>query len=120
MSTWLPSVLRWSARGSALFLTGIFLLILSGEIATPHAAARATPLEYLGMLLILLAVMGMMMAWREELAGALLSLIALLVFGLTVDWLGVLLVAMIPGVLYLADWAVRHPGFWHRMHLLHH
>ncbi|MBL8212750.1 MAG: hypothetical protein JNK87_18700 [Bryobacterales bacterium] len=120
MSNWLPTLLRWAARGTALLLTGIFLLILSGEIATPHAGARATPLEYLGMLFILLAVMGMMLAWREELAGAILSLAAILAFGLTIDWIGALVVAMIPGVLYLADWGVRHPDVWHRVHLRHH
>ncbi len=120
MSNWLPWMLRWSARGTALVLTGLFLLFVSGEIATPHGGARATPLEYLAMLFLLLAVMGMMFAWRQELAGALLSLAALAAFGVTIEWMTAVFLAMVPGVLYLADWGVRHPEIWQRVHFRHH
>ncbi len=97
------SVLRWIARLAALMITGGYLLLLIGE--TGHHS-------WTGILLLTTSCLGMLLAWRWEVPGAILSLAALVAFTL-LERMGhhaVLLVLATPGILFLVDGAVRRGG----------
>jgi hypothetical protein len=101
--------LRWAARATALLLAGTLLLLLSGEIFSPHSGPPTHFREFAGFGLMAAWLAGMFVAWRWELPGALLSLGALAAFGPVVRMrgYGVIAVAAVPGILFLADWAAR-------------
>ncbi len=103
------SILRWTARSTALLVTGAFLLFLSGEIFSPHSGPPVAFREWAGIGLLFAVFAGIVLAWRHELAGSLLCLGALTLF---VPLTGlhdykVILVIGLPGLLYLADWYVH-------------
>ena len=109
MSHSTASILRWAARSTALLVTGAFLLLLSGEIFSPHSGPPVAFREWAGIGLLFAAMAGMVLAWRHELAGSLLTLAALTLF---VPVAGihnyeVVLIIGLPGLLYLADWHVH-------------
>jgi len=106
--------LGWIARLSALVVTGGFFFFFAGEIFEPHSGAPATPSEWIAIACLMMAVLGMLAAWKWELPGALISLGALGAFLTLVRMRShtpILLMAL-PGVLFLADWVFRaaaHP-----------
>lgn len=80
----LPRLLRRIARISSLLSIGFLFLIVAGEILFPHAAGPFTNREILPMLFFPIGVVaGMVLAWRTELAGGLLTIASLLAFYLT-------------------------------------
>ncbi len=110
MSNTLPFFLRLAARASTVFLAGLYFLILAGEFSSRHSDTPAGLRDWAGILLLTACVVGMVVAWRHELAGALLSLATLVGFALVVQFqnFGLMAVVALPGLFYLADWTVRH------------
>lgn len=109
MKSWVPSVLRWSARLSALFIASVFGLIFLGEFVYPHSAAPGGWKEWTGVLLLTCVPIGMLIAWKYELTGAVVSLgaLALIVWLFDIHRYEFFAVAAIPGLLYLLDWVAR-------------
>ena len=107
------ATLRWIARFSALAVTGGFFFLFAGEIFEPHAAAPASPVEWFAIACLAMVILGMLVAWRWELAGALVSLCSLGGFVLFVHGShGPIYLMAIPGLLFLVDWILRvaaHP-----------
>jgi hypothetical protein len=101
--------LRWIARFSALVVTGGFFFLFAGEIFEPHSPAPATPMEWIAIACLIMTVLGMLVAWKWELPGALISLCALGAFVALVRMRshGPILCMAIPGALFLADWILR-------------
>ena len=102
------SIVRWMARGTGLLIAAGFLTFVAGE---PAASLRAIQFrEWVGMVLLLGAVVGMLLAWRWELPSALISLFALVAFAAVVHMQNhvVLAIAAIPNILFLLDWKLRH------------
>lgn len=104
-----PMILRWTARLSALLVAGMYLLLLAGEIFTPHSGPPSGWREWTGIALMAVAVLAPLLAWKWELPGALLSLAALAAFVAVVHFrnYGVLWVMAMPGVLFLLDFALQ-------------
>jgi hypothetical protein len=109
MSPLVLSIVRWAARGAALVVAGGFFLLVFGEIATPHSGPPTHLREYAGLALLTFVIMAMLSAWKWELPGASLSLGALAVWTYLVHMqrFGVVAVIAIPGILFIADWALR-------------
>jgi len=109
MSPLAAAVCRWFARVAALFFAGIFLLFLAGEYLRPTSGPVSPFVEWGGPILLLTAAAGMILAWKWELTGALISLAALVLHVSLVRFhtYVVIWLAAIPGVLYLADWLLR-------------
>jgi hypothetical protein len=109
MDSLLPFLLRLAARMSTIFLAGLYFLILAGEFYAPHAGAPTEFREWAGIFLLTACVAGMIVAWRHELPGALLSLLTLIAFGFVVHIrnYALLFVVAVPALLYLADWVIR-------------
>ena len=109
MSPLASVILRWLARLSALFFACVFLLILVREFLAPQSGPTSGFVEWAGIVLLLIAMAGLILAWKWDITGALIALAAL---GLHISlvrnrtyadiWL-----AAIPAVLYLADWVLR-------------
>jgi len=106
-------VVRWLARGVALLVAGTYLLLVSGEILSAHSGPPAQLREWAGMVLLACAMAALLLAWKWELPGALLSLATLAAF-LVVARMhrsDTAMLAAAPGVLFLVDWILRriHP-----------
>jgi hypothetical protein len=105
----IPTILRWIARLSALVIAGGYVYLVAGEMLSPHSAPPTKLIEWTGIALLSATCIGMLLAWRWELPGAVLSLGALIAFSLLIK-MGhhtVLFVFALPGSLFLADWLVR-------------
>jgi hypothetical protein len=100
---------RWLARSAALLVAGAYLLLVAGEVLTPHSGPPTHLREWAGIALLSAAVAGMMLAWKWELPGALISLASLAVFVPLVHMrrYDVVAIAAVPGILFLLDWALR-------------
>ncbi len=98
--------LRWLARLSALVIAGGFLLIVAGEMLSPHSNPPSQLREWVGILLLASTCAGMLLAWRWELPGALLSLASLAAFTAFIAFRRhtVHMVLALPGLLFIADW----------------
>ena len=107
----LSLALRWAARLSALLVVGGFLVLTVGDLSRPHSPGPSTFLEWAGILLLTTACAAMLAAWRWELAGGSLSLVAISIFAVVIRGSHtvhmVLLTMAIPGALYLLDWLTR-------------
>jgi hypothetical protein len=104
------ALIHWTARCAALLVAGAFFVLLAGELINPHSGPPTEFREWAGIVLLTAAIVGMLAAWKWELAGALVSLLTLAVFVPVVgmrryDIVGF---AAIPGILYLVDWLLRH------------
>src|SRR5437868_5864202 len=101
--------LRWLARLSALVITGGFLLMVAGEMLSPHSNPPSHLREWVGILLLASTCVGMLLAWRWELPGALLSLASLAAFTAVIAFRRhtVHIVLALPGLLFLVDWLLR-------------
>ncbi|HEY1184380.1 MAG TPA: hypothetical protein VGE89_09350 [Bryobacteraceae bacterium] len=111
MSPLASVILRWLARLSALFFACVFLVTVVREFLAPQSGPPSGLVDWLGIVLLLIAVAGMVLAWRWGLAGALIALAALVLhISLVRDrTYAVIWLAAIPAVLYLADWLLRRP-----------
>jgi hypothetical protein len=101
------SILRWSARGTGLFIAALFLAFVVGE---PVGSLRVIQFrEWVGMLLLFGAVAGMLLAWKWEFPAALISLFAMTAFAVVVHMqnYGVMAIQAIPNILFLLDWKLR-------------
>jgi hypothetical protein len=105
----LAAVLRWLARLSGVVVAGGYVLLLAGEILSPHSGPPSTFFEWGGLGLLTATCAGLLIAWHWELLGAILSLAGLFSF----TWLvgmnryGVVAALALPGVLFTADWLLR-------------
>jgi hypothetical protein len=103
-SSWV-AVVRWVARTLAALVVAMILSFLFGEgVDVP----RLTPIEWLGLAAFAALCTGLLLGWKREVAGGVLSLGALAVFyaielavngRLPHGWVWRLLA--VPGVLYL-------------------
>jgi hypothetical protein len=102
--------IHWAARGAALLVVGTFLLFLAGNLINPYSGPPTEFREWAGLALLFAVVIGMLAAWKWELSGALLSLLALAAFVPVVRMhrYDVVAFAAIPAILYLCDWWLRH------------
>jgi hypothetical protein len=102
-------VLRWIARLSGLLIAGGYFLMVVGEFTNPHSGPPSTFVEWTGIVLLTATCAGMLVAWRWELPGAILSLASLAAFTAVVHFRQhtVHLVLAVPGLLFLADWLLR-------------
>ena len=110
----LESVLRWIARVWSVACVGFVLLILVGEMVSPHAAPPSSLRELVGLLLFPFGVcLGLILAWRWEVVGGVIALGSLAVFYMTMFLSDgrfprgpfFVLVAG-PGLLFLVAWAI--------------
>ncbi len=111
MSSLAAVVLSWLARLSALFFAGVFLVILVQEFLAPEYGPPAGFVEWVGVVLLLVAAAGMILAWKWGLTGALISIAALVLHISVVRnrTYAVIWFAVIPGVLFLVDWVMHRP-----------
>jgi hypothetical protein len=111
MSVFLAA-LRWLARLSGLVVAGGYVLMVIGDVSQPHSGPPSTLIEWTGIVLMTATCAGMLIAWRWELPGAVISLVSLLAFTLLIRMghHAVLIVLAAPGVLYMADWLLRRHG----------
>jgi len=116
MSAIILNTLRWTARLAALALACMYGLMVIGEFTSPHSGPPTHLVEWAGIALLTLTSVGALLAWKWELAGALISLTSLIVFMILVRIRAdvVVLVAATPAILFLADWVARHPIRMHR------
>jgi hypothetical protein len=101
------SIVRWMARGTGLLVAAGFLTFVLGE---PIGSLRVLQFrEWVGMVLLVGVVAGMLLAWKWELPSALISLFALGAFAAVVHMQNylVLAIAAIPNILFLLDWGLR-------------
>jgi hypothetical protein len=101
-------IVGWAARGTGLLIAGVFLAFVAGE---PAGSLRAIQFrEWVGMVLLFVAVAGMLVAWKWEFPAALISLFALGAFASVVRMQNytVLAIVAMPNVLFLLDWKLRH------------
>lgn len=109
MSVFLTA-LHWLARLSGLVVAGGYVALVVGDLTNPHSGPPSTLIEWTGIALMTATCAGMLVAWRWELPGALLSLASLVAFTLLIR-MGhhtVLFVLPIPGILFLTDWLIRN------------
>jgi hypothetical protein len=103
------TTVRWIARFSALAVTGGFFFLFAGEVFEPHAPSPASTVEWFAIACLAMSILGMLVAWKWELPGALISLCSLGAFVSMVHMrvhLPIFLMA-IPGFLFLADWVLH-------------
>ena len=104
------SIVRWTARGTALLIAAGFLTFIAGE---PVGSLRVIGVrEWAGMVLLASVVAGMLLAWRWEFPSALISMAALGAFVAVVHMHNHVILAMatIPNILFLLDWKLRRPS----------
>jgi hypothetical protein len=109
MSPLASVILRWLARLSALFFACVFLVIMIKEFLAPQSGPASGFAEWAGISLLLVAVAGMLLAWKWDLTGALIALAALVLHVAVVRHRSydVMWFAAVPAVLYLANWLLR-------------
>ncbi len=105
MATWIPHVLRWSARVTGLLLVGMVLILVAGEgPPNPFRQPPSVEVEFLAMILM---VAGFLAGWRWEAVGGLLAVIGFALFAATEVIVnkqppgGAIPLFAVPGVLYL-------------------
>ena len=116
------TILRWAARLAAVALACMYVLMMTGEFTSPHSGPPTHFVEWAGIALLTLTCVGALMAWKWELAGAVLSLASLGLFMLLVR-IGtdiVIFVIATPAVLFLLDWFARNMQLHHRHSTSHH
>ncbi len=113
MSNFLGWILRWTARVAAVLIAGIFFTFLAAEPRGSLGAIHAW--DWVGLSLLFVCIAAMLVAWKWEFPGSLVSLAALAAFAAVVQMnhYDVLFIAAIPSLLFLADWELR------RVHAAH-
>ncbi len=114
MAKLMISLTRWTARVASLLVAGAYVMFVLGEFFPhPHSGPPTRFREWAGIVLLTLTIIAMLVAWKWELAGALVSLAALGAFVLVVRMhvrmhnYVVTGVVAIPGLLFAADWVLR-------------
>ena len=102
-------ILRWLARLSSLFFACVFLLIIVLEFLAPQSGPPSRLVDWAGAILLFVAVVGLILAWKWDFTGALIALAALVLHVSLVRYhtYAVIWFGAIPAVLYLADWVLR-------------
>ena len=110
MSDFACLVLRWVARATGIIVVGVFLLLAFGEMVFTHTGVPTRLAEWCTFVLFTAGMAGIVLAWKWELPGALLSLACLALFGRLVQLktYGPVVIAAVPALLFVADWLVRH------------
>lgn len=110
------TVIRWIARVWSVASIGFILLILAGELFSPHAPPPTALRDLLGLFFFPFGTcVGMVLAWRWEGLGGAITVGSLLAFYATLyiadgqfpRGLFFLLVAA-PGLLFLLSWGDHH------------
>lgn len=103
-------LLRWFARLSSLLVAVGFVAIVIRDITEPPSELIVWDRMDLNALMAATGV-GILIAWRWELAGAIISLGSLLAMRLfaPVGIQRLPIIVAVPGVLYIADWLLRRP-----------
>lgn len=107
-----PVILRWSARGLSVLLVGLVLLMAAGERPNLIAVIRSTRGSFL--VFPFAVCIRMVLAWRWELAGGVLSLASMGLF-YVIEYAQsgrfprgpFFLVFGLPALLFLASWVCR-------------
>ena len=109
MRRFVVAVIHWAARCAALLVVGTFILRLAEDLINPYSVPPASVRDWAGILLLTAGIIGMAAAWKWEVPGALLSLLALVAFASLAGTrrYDIVSFAAIPGVLYLWDWLLR-------------
>ena len=107
---------RWAARAFSILVVGAFLYLLEGEFIDPHSGPPTTFREWAGIVLFITSIASLVVAWRWELPGAAASIATLIAFVFVVRMTryDVVVMAAIPGALFLLDWILRHGGVGHQ------
>jgi len=104
-----PTVVRWLARLCGLLIAGMYIFFAVGEFTTPHSGTSPTFVEGTGIALLSATCAGMLVAWRWELTGAVISLVSLMGFTslIRVNNHITTVVLAVPGILYILDWLLQ-------------
>ncbi len=94
--------LLWTARIAAVLLACFYLMFVIAEFLFPHSGPPTSVREWAGLAVLALVFVGMLVALRWQLFGAVLSLASLAAFCVIIKPLAPVLIAGIPGVLFLA------------------
>jgi hypothetical protein len=93
-------------------VAAIYVVFAASNLLAAEAAGPAAFREWLGIALLSTACLSLLLAWRWELIGAVVSLIALTAFAVVIQlpqpW--VLAVIALPSVLYVLDWVSQRPA----------
>jgi len=108
------TIVRWTARGTAVIVAACYFLLVLNEILEPHSGPPQNFREWAGIALLTSAALGMLVACKWELPGALASLVAIAAFVPAVHMhrYDVIAVAAVPGVLFILDWMLRYFYHW--------
>ena len=110
-----PKFVHWSARIIALLVAAFFVFLIVGEFTSPHSRGPSGVKEWGQITLLVATVIGMLVAWKWELPGAVLSLGALGLWASFVHiqrYPDIIALLAAPGLLFLSDWAL-HYGLQH-------
>ncbi len=96
-----PQLLRWSARITGLAVAVGYVAIVVGHLIEPEGTSPTMLREWLGILLLSIACLAVVIAWRWPLAGGLVSLAGLIAFVIVIRLQQPLVIAAvaIPAVL---------------------
>ncbi len=111
MSPKLCSIVRWTARVTAVIIAAVLLAFVVGEPRGPLPALHSR--DGIAMALLFGAIAAMLLGWKWEFPAALISICALGAFAgvVHINRYSVLAILAIPNVLFLLDWMLRrfHP-----------
>jgi len=105
----LATVFRWIGRSMGLVLVGLTLLIAIGE-GMPNPFTQPFVIQ-IGFLALAMVLLGILLAWRWELPGAILSLAGwiLFVMAVRINWHKsiFLILLCVPSLLFLGSFFLR-------------
>jgi hypothetical protein len=105
----LASIFRWTARVIGVVLVGLMVVLAIGE-GVPNLFTQPLLIQ-LGFLALALVLSGILLAWRWEFPGGILSLIGWVLFILAerVHWQHSLffILLVVPSLLFLASYFLR-------------
>ena len=101
--------LKWAPRLASLLVAGGYLAIAIAELMHPHSGPPQGWREWSGIILMSIASLAPLAAWRWRIPAACVSLSALLLFTLVVHMnrYDPLIVMAMPALLFIADGALR-------------
>jgi len=107
----LISVIRWTARCASILIALAFMAIVVGEV--PKSAWFTNIRDWIGMTLLVAAIVGLLCAWKWEFSAAMISLFAIVGFVAVTNMqrFDVVAIAVIPNLLFVLDWKLRRSHF---------
>lgn len=113
MHSWILPVTRWGARLLSLLL--VFYVVRETEAYILKGGFPDRPTAFTAVALLILMVVGLVVAWTRELAGAVLALASWAAFVVIVrpGPLGAAVAFAVPAVLFLLDYQMRRHKSWH-------